>query len=176
MIGIFYGSTTGTTEQVAHWLQAIFMAKGVAEIELLDIAEYYLEEMMEFSLLILGIPTWDVGQLQKDWDRMLPEFDELDLAGKRVAIFGLGDQEGYPDTFVDGMFFLADKVQERGATVVGTWPVDGYTFEHSWAVVNGRFLGLVLDEHHQGELTPIRLEQWVDQLLIEFGLTGTQAP
>jgi flavodoxin I len=169
-IGLFYGSTNGTTARVAELIQAAFAASGVATVELFDIAEYYLDETLAFDTLILGIPTWNTGQLQADWEAVLDEFDTLDLTGKQVAIFGLGDQVGYPDTFGDAVFFLAAKVQERGATLVGAWPTLGYDFRQSWAAIDDHFLGLLLDEDNQAELTAPRIAVWVQQLSVEFGL------
>ena len=137
-------------------------------LALFDIADYFLETMLDFEYLILGVSTWDTGQLQKDWEAVYAELDELDLAGKQVALFGLGDQVGYPDTFLDALFFVADKVRERGGQLVGAWPVAGYTFAQSWAVEDGRFIGLALDEDNQATLSAMRIAAWVDQLLHEF--------
>lgn len=169
-IALFYGTTDGNTEAAAEAIQAAFADSGLATVELFDVAEFYLDEMLAFERLILGIPTWDVGQLQRDWEAVFTEFDDLDLSGKTVAIFGLGDQHGYANTFVDALFFIAEKVQERGATLIGQWPTVGYTFTQSWAVVGEQFLGLVLDEVNQADLTPLRVQVWVQQLLVEFGL------
>ena len=58
-----------------------------------------------------------------------------DLSGKTVALFGCGDSESYPDTFVGGMGELYQAVVGAGAHVVGAVPVDGYTFDASDAVV-----------------------------------------
>ncbi|MEZ4725910.1 MAG: flavodoxin [Caldilineaceae bacterium] len=168
-IGLFYGSTNGATAAVAEMIQAAFAERGVT-VELLDIAEYLLETMLDFDQLILGVSTWNVGQLQADWEAVYPELDELDLTGKQVALYGLGDQVGYPDTFLDALFFVADKVRERGATLVGRWPVAGYTFTQSWAVEDGQFLGLAVDEDNQAELTEERINVWVAQLIGEFRL------
>lgn len=181
LIGIFYGSTDGNTERVAHALREELARAFSAgehsagahdaappEVEVLDVAEFYIDEMEEFDHLILGIPTWNVGQLQSDWEAVLDELDELDLTGKKVAIFGLGDQVGYANTFADAMFFLANKVRSRGAQLVGRWSTDGYAFENSWAVEDGQFLGLVLDEHNQEELTPMRITLWATQLKLAF--------
>lgn len=170
LIGIFYGSTDGHTERVAHVLREELerVFSGASEVEVLNVAEYYVDEMEAFDCLVLGIPTWNVGQLQSDWEEVIEELDEVDLSGKKVAIFGLGDQVGYAKTFADAMLFLADKVRSRGAQLVGRWSTDGYAFENSWAVEEGQFLGLVLDEHNQPDLTPMRIALWATQLKIAF--------
>jgi flavodoxin I len=171
-IGIFYGSTDGHTAAAAAELKkeldAFIAPAGEEGVELFDIADYYLEEMLDFDCLVLGIPTWNHGQLQRDWEDVLEEFDALDLNGKRAAVFGLGDQHGYPDTFGDAIFFLADKLRQQGAALVGAWPVEGYAFNASWAAEDGRFLGLVLDEHNQPDLTAPRLAAWSHQIWQEF--------
>jgi len=169
-IALFYGSTNGNTAAVVQQIQQAFAATGLAAVELLDIADYYLDEMLDFDRIILGVPTWNTGQLQQDWEAIFPEFDSLDLHGKTIALFGLGDQVGYPTTFADALFFVADKVRERGAQLVGRWPTVGYTFTNSWAVEADSFIGLVLDEDNQSELTPLRVAVWVQQLSNEFKL------
>ena len=167
-IGLFYGSTNGNTAQAAQLIQREFASTGAATVELFDIADYYLETLLDFDYLILGVPTWDTGQLQKDWEAVFAEFDELDLTGKQVALFGLGDQVGYPDTFLDALFFVGDKARERGAQLSGAWPIASYTFAQSWAVTEDQFIGLALDEHNQAPLTDTRIAAWVHQLLREF--------
>ena len=173
-IGLFYGSTNGTTAQIANRIQHEFESVHHQRVELFDVAEFYLEEMLEFDRLIFGIPTWNHGQLQRDWETVFEEFDQLDLQGKRVAIFGVGDQVGYPTTFGDAVFILADKVRERKATLVGSWPIQHYLFQNSWAVEGDHLLGLLLDEDNQPELSNARITAWVEQLIVEFGEVMTE--
>jgi flavodoxin I len=170
MIGLFYGSTNGNTAAVAGLIQREFAEQVDVEVQLFDIADYYLEEMLDFDYLIVGIPTWDIGQLQRDWDEIIEEFDQLDLRNKRAAVFGLGDQIGYPDTFGDAVFFVADKLESQGVELAGAWPIAGYSFTGSWALRDGRFIGLMVDEDNQADLTPERVHRWVHQLVVEFGL------
>lgn len=171
MIGLFYGSTNGNTASVAQLIQQEFAAQADVPVELFDIADFYLEEMLDFEYLILGISTWDVGQLQRDWEAIIEEFDEIDLQGKKAALFGLGDQVGYPDTFGDAVFFVADRLEAQGAKLVGMWPPEEYTFTGSWAIRDGQFIGLMIDEDNQRQLTEARVNRWVGQLLIEFGIS-----
>jgi flavodoxin I len=166
MIGLFFGSTNGNTAAVAEIIKQEFHHQGNVEVELFDVADYYLEEMLAFDFLIAGVPTWNIGQLQRDWEAVLDELDSLDLSGKVAAFYGLGDQVGYPDTFGDALFFVADRIQQRGAKVVGAWPTEGYSFRGSWAEQDGHFIGLMIDEDNQSEETPSRVQQWVRQLLL----------
>ena len=171
-IGLFYGSTDGHTAEIAERIQCEFAATGLATVVLFDVAEFYLDEMLSFDRLIFGIPTWNTGQLQRDWEAVFDEFDTLDFTGKTVALFGLGDQIGYANTFADALFFIAEKCKERGAQLAGPWPTIGYDYTQSWAEVGDQFIGLVLDEENQPQLTELRIRVWVQQLLVEFGLVG----
>jgi flavodoxin long chain len=171
--GLFYGSTEGHTQRVAETIRDILVRDYGDTVDLLDIAEFYLEEMQEYDFLILGVPTWNTGQLQRDWEDVFEEFDAIDLTGRKVAIFGLGDQVDYPHTFLDAMAFVADKVRERGGVLVGRWPNVGYAFVRSWALEDGEFLGLALDEHNQPELTVSRLKVWLAQVRHEFGIVDS---
>jgi len=77
---------------------------------------------------------------------------------------GTGNPEGYPDNFMDAMGILAEKISEQGGETVGYWPLEGYDFNESKAVVNGKFLGLAIDEDNQSYLTESRIKSWGSQL------------
>ncbi|MHC5828496.1 MAG: flavodoxin FldA, partial [Nostoc sp.] len=117
----------------------------------------------EYDLLIIGSPTWDIGQLQSDWEGFFPDLDQIDFSGKRVAYFGDGDQYGYSDNFQDAIGIIEEKISQRGGKTVGYWPTEGYDFEQSRALRNGKFVGLALDQGSQSELTDERIKTWVAQ-------------
>ncbi len=166
-IGLFFGTQTGQTEMIAEQIQG---ALGKGNVDLVDVAKASPEDLSAYSYLILGCPTWNSGELQADWDSFLPELDDLDLSGKTVACFGLGDQIGYADYFLDAMGMIAEKVLERGGTLVGQWSLDGYDFSESKAVMDGKFVGLAIDEDNQSDLTASRIQAWAQQLKPAFGL------
>ena len=157
-IGIFFGSDTGNTEKVAE----IIASK--LSLEAQDIAGNSSEIFDDYDLLILGTPTANYGEMQPDWDYFVPELEDADLNGKKVALFGLGDQVDYPDSFLDAMGELAEMVEEAGGTLIGEWPTDGYEFNDSRAVREGKFVGLALDEDRQPELTDDRIATWLSTL------------
>jgi flavodoxin I len=132
--------------------------------------------MLAYDYLIIGCPTWNIGQLQDDWDAIFPDLDELDFSGKKVAIFGLGDQYAYPDNYCDAIGILGRKFAAQGAELVGFTPADGYEFSHSLGVEEGLFMGLALDEIHESKQTPTRITDWVWQLVDEFDLVEFLEP
>ena len=174
-IGLFYGTNDGHTEDVADRIKAAFDMYEPDLVTVANIAHASLEEIARWDYLIFGVPTWNIGQLQDDWDIFFPKMDELDLTGKTVAIFGLGDQYGYSATFLDAVGTLADKVMGLGGDLIGLWPTKGYEFEASLALNGEYFLGLALDEDYQPELTEERIQGWVAQLIDEFGIRSGEA-
>ena len=154
-IGIFFGSDTGNTEKVAEKIATKL------SLDAQDIAGNSSDIFDDYDLLILGTPTANYGEMQPDWDYFVPEMEEADLKGKKVALFGLGDQVDYPDSFLDAMGELAEMVEDAGGELIGEWPTDGYAFNDSRAVKDGRFVGLALDEDRQPELTDDRIATWL---------------
>ncbi len=164
-IGIFYGSTTGNTANAAEALKAELQTAG--EIGLHNVADISLSLMSGYDLVILGTSTWGLGEMQDDWagKELLAG---VDLKGKKAAVFGMGDQSGFSDTYVDAMGQLAASAEKAGATLIGAWSVDGYDFSASAAVRNGMFVGLALDEDNQSGQTTERIVKWAAQLKNEM--------
>lgn len=170
-VGLFYGSSTGITEYVAEEIADAWEAAGMEALQVINIGDAQdLSQLLAFDCLILGIPTWNIGQLQDDWDILFPQLDNLDFRQKKVAIFGVGDQYGYPDNFLDAVGILGDKLRERGVELVGYWYDEHYEFSESKAFVDGKFMGLGIDDTCQSRLTNDRVQQWVAQIIGEFAL------
>jgi len=87
MTGIFFGSTTGTTESVAA---RIAERLGVAQADVHNVAAASVEDVKKYDLLLLGSSTWGSGELQDDWPGFLDKLGKEDLSGRRVALFGCG--------------------------------------------------------------------------------------
>ncbi len=159
-VTIIYGSTGGATGDAAQSIAE----KLSCETKLVDIADGSKEDFAGENL-ILGTSTWGDGDLQDDWDDFFETLDEIDFSGKTVAFYGIGDQDSYHDTFVDGMGILYEKVKEKGGAVVGDkQDISGYDYGESRAVVDGAFVGLALDEDNQDELSEERIAAWTDGL------------
>jgi flavodoxin I len=165
-IGIFYGSTDGNTERVVTQIQALLGGEPVAVLHNVNSASA--DDMQPYPYLILACPTWEIGQLQEDWDSFIDELQDVNYTGKKVAYVGLGDADGYPDTFIDAPGIIHARIKDKGVTLVGQWPTEGYNFEASKGVVDGKFLGLVIDEDNQKDLTAGRIEKWVGIIKPEF--------
>lgn len=169
-IGLFFGSDEGNTESVAHRIQERF---GEDVLDVKDIADATQMDFAQYDRLILGIPTWDFGQIQSDWEEFWDDLNEIDFSGKTVALYGLGDQFGYGDFFLDAMGMLHEVIVQNGANIVGRWSAEGYEFDASKAYMESEnaFVGLAIDEDQQPELTAFRLNTWCKQIAKEFGVS-----
>jgi flavodoxin I len=167
-IGLFYGTTTGKTETVAEMIQAELGGSDV--VTSVDIADATESDLADYDYLIIGCPTWDIGELQSDWGGFYDDLDSINFSGKKVAYFGTGDQVGYADNFQDAMGILEEKISSLGGKTVGHWSTDGYEHEASKADKGGNFVGLALDEDNQSDLTESRIKEWTAQIKSEFGI------
>lgn len=166
-IALIYSFNTKKTAIIAGKILERF---GPELIEPINAEEIDEKTFLSYNNLILGVPTWFDGELPNYWDEFVPALEEMHLSGKKIAIFGLGDQVGYPENFLDAVGIMADLLESRGATIVGYTSAEGYTFEHSRALRNGKFCGLAIDFENQNKLTDERINQWVEQLRREFDM------
>ena len=165
-IGLFYGSTTGKTEAAAEMIRDEFGDS----VTMHDVSGSEASDFDEYECLIIGCPTWNIGELQSDWEGLYEELDDVEFSGKTVAYFGTGDQVGYADNFQDAMGILEEKISEQGGKTVGYTSTDGYDFAESRAIRDGKFCGLALDDDNQSDLTEERIKAWSAQIKTAFGL------
>jgi len=170
-IGVFYGSSTGNSEAICDRIQETL---GVDIIDLFNVSDTDPEKILEYNHIIISCPTWYEGELQEDWIEFLPKIAALDLSGKTIVMFGMGDQEGYADNFLDALGIIAKDLIKAGAKVEGEWPIEGYEFTKSLGLTpDGKhFYGLGLDEENQAELHDSRLDKWFDVLVSVFSITA----
>lgn len=160
-IGIFYGSTTGTTESVAR---LIADKLGIAPADVHEVTKLDTALAESYEALILGTSTWGDGELQDDWYDGLKVLQGAHLSGKIVALFGCGDSESYSDTFCDAMGLLYEGLKDSGCTFVGAVDDSGYTYSASVAAADGKFVGLALDDVNESDRTDDRVSAWAAQL------------
>src|SRR5690606_16778895 len=168
-IGLFFGSDEGNTERVAYRIQKRF---GKDVVDVMDIADVTQLEFADYDRIILGIPTWDFGQIQSDWEESWHDIAAVDLSGTTLPLYGLGDQLGYGADFLHAVGMLHAGIIQSGPTIIGHWRIEGYEFDASKAEIPGAgmFGGLALDDDQQEHLTADRLNRWCAQIHAEFGL------
>ncbi len=159
-VGLFYALKSDKTARVAAKIR-----KELGDEPVVEAVETAWQKDFEiYDVLIIGASTWFDGELPTYWDELYPELQTLELKGKKVALFGLGDQVKYPDNFADSLGILADAFEQVGAEIVGLTSTDGYTFSKSKSVRHGKWCGLVIDEDNQPELTDERIHKWCGEL------------
>lgn len=156
MVGIYFGSTTGVTEEVIEVLHSF-----IPNAEVHDVKDG-IDGIQDYDFLILATSTWGLGDLQDDWMYVIDDMPSL--KEKPVALLGTGDLIAYPDTFVDSLRTLYDKCKKSGAKIVGRVETSGYDFENSVAIIEDKFVGLPIDHINEPEKTEERIELWVNQL------------
>lgn len=162
---IIYSFHSQKSKKVA---EKVIEAFGKDEIQAINAEELTTKVFEEYNNFILSAPTWFDGELPNYWDEFIPELEEMDLKNKTFAVFGLGDQKGYPENFCDAIGILVEVLESCGAKIVGKIPAEGYTFESSRAQRGDIFVGLPLDQENQGRLTSDRVAKWVAQLKNEM--------
>ena len=167
-IGLFYGPTAGNVEKVAK-----LIASKTENVDLVKVKEVNANAFDKYDNIILGISTlgkhtWSSDNEGNDWDQFLPKLNNVDLKGKKVAIFGLGNHIAYADFFVDAMGELFEMVKKTGATIIGSVSNEGYEFNESRAFVDGKFVGLPIDEDFEDDLTEERVDNWLKIILTEM--------
>ncbi len=168
-IGIYFGTDTGRTRLLAKQMARKLGERAASPV---NVAKAQPEDLLGHEFLILGTPTLGEGELPgrttglsaDSWEEFLPRLAGLDFSGRKVALFGLGDQVKYGDNFVDALADLHQVFSDLGATLVGQWSAEGYDFAASRACAEGMFLGLAIDQHNQGLLTEGRVESWLAAL------------
>lgn len=163
-IALIYAPKADKTASVAEKIKKEF---GDA-VEVVSVENAWKNDFEAYDKLIVGASTWFDGELPTYWDELLPELRTLHLKGKKVAIFGLGDQVKYPDNFADGVGLLAEVFEGDGATIVGFTSSEGYTFGQSKALRGDKWCGLVIDVENQPELTDKRVKDWCKQVKEEL--------
>jgi len=164
-IGLFYSFNSKKTKQVVEKLKDSLHEFDIQDINIEEADESSLDP---FENLIFGSSTWFDGELPNYWDEFLPSLENKNFLGKKLAIFGLGDQKNYSENFCDAIGILADFFEKRGIKLIGRFPIKGFTFDDSKAVRNNEFLGLPIDQENLSDKTVENIEKWSEILKSEF--------
>lgn len=156
---IFYTSSTGNTDEIVEKISI-----QLGDIESFNLADTSVSKFDDYDKIIIGGSTWGDGDLNDDLEDIWDEFSQIDFSNKTVALFGLGDQEGYGDTFCDALGTTYDMVLKNGANIIGFTSIEGYDFDESKATKNNMFVGLVIDEDNQDDLTDERIRNWIENI------------
>jgi len=159
-IGIFYGSSLGFTKKIAEIIHSQF---GDENADLHNIENCKKGDVESYVNLVFGTSTWGVGEMQKDWENFAAMLEKIDFTGKKVALFSVGDQKEWSNSFVNGMGILYHKIKPYSC-ITGFTAIDNYDFDISLAVREDQFVGLAIDEKNQPELTKKRITDWVNAL------------
>ena len=167
-IGIFWGSSTDNTTTATEFMKE-YLEMNDYEVEIFNVADEDVEKILEFDNIIIGCPTWHIGELQEDWDSIFTDYEKLDFTGKTAAFFGCGDQIGYPGNFLDAIGMLAKPFMKNGGKLIGRCSRDPYQFTGSVALDGDELLGLGLDYDNEDEETcEDMMVMWIEDIIEDF--------
>ena len=161
---LIYSFNTQKTSRAAKLIQEEF--GGILDEK--NAEEIMLQSFLQYDNYILGVPTCFDGELPNYWDEFLPDLEDANLKGKTFALFGAGDQKGYPENFVDAIGLLGRVIEERGGKLIGFVSTEGYEYESSKAQRGNQFCGLALDFENQARQVKPKISEWVGQLKKEL--------
>lgn len=115
---IIFGSTTGNTESVAQKIGKHLNGAGHT-VAVKNVVDTNVEDLgAGHDLIVFGVSTWgdDEIEMQEDFAEFFPNFDNLDLKSRKIALFGCGDSSY--TFFCGAVDLLEDKIDELGGVLV----------------------------------------------------------
>lgn len=171
-IGLIIWPLKGNVEKVALAIKNNFKDE---EIDVIDLCNTEAKHLFLYENIILGSSTvgadhWENATDDNKWYKLFHqmEADKVDYAGKKVALYELGDQIKYPNNFVDGMERVYSHISKHNITLVGEWENKGYNFKESMALHDNKFRGLAIDLDNDAENANKMIKEWVEILKKEF--------
>jgi flavodoxin I len=158
-----YGTTYGHTADAAERIASRLDSELGEAPAVFDVAAVDARSLETFGTLLLGSSTWHWGELQADWEARVDDLDDA-WRGRRVGLFGAGDREGYPETYGDALGILAERVEARGATLIGTVPIEPGNAPGARARRGDRAVGLLLDFVNDPDEVDDRITAWCTSL------------
>ncbi|WP_166240333.1 flavodoxin [Paenibacillus turpanensis] len=112
---IAYASMSGNTEDIANLLKSKVEPYHDA-IEMLEIEHMDAKDLADYDGLLIGSYTWGDGELPYEVEDFFEELANVDLSGKKAAVFGSGDKV-YPK-FCAAVDLIEQSLKECGAELV----------------------------------------------------------
>ncbi|MBB6176826.1 flavodoxin I [Anoxybacillus tengchongensis] len=117
-----FTSMTGNTEEMAEAIADGVREQGI-ELDVKEVLDATATELEQYDGILLGAYTWGDGELPDDFLDFYDELDNVDLTGKKAAVFGSCDSSY--EKYGAAVDILIEKLQERGAEVI----LDGLKIE-----------------------------------------------
>ena len=104
-----------------------------------------------------------VNRLSSDWRaRVYPICYSLQDDTIRIYTSGVANAwRPSGSSSPGGIGELYNGIKDSGAKFIGSVETDGYTFDDSEAVIDGKFIGLPLDDINEDDKTDTRIEAWI---------------
>ncbi|MDF2721582.1 MAG: Flavodoxin [Paenibacillus sp.] len=112
---MIYASMTGNTEEMAEAIAVGIREEG-EELVMKSVMDANAVELEQYDGILLGAYTWGDGDLPDEFLDFFDEMEDIDLTGKRAAVFGSCDS--FYDAYGAAVDTLIGKLEELGSEVV----------------------------------------------------------
>lgn len=128
---VVYATYSGGTQMASDFVKAKLEEKGYYA-DLKTINEISNNDLEKYDFLIFASPSWNYegkeGQPHQDFMLWMENSKNLDLKGKKVAIFGLGDSSY--TYFCGAVDILAEFFKNHNGKIIGELlKIDNYLFD-----------------------------------------------
>ena len=110
---IVYASTSGNVEFVVETVADLLVEAGIS-CTLHRAEQTSIDVIKNNGTFILATSTWEHGEINPFFDKLLAEMKTTDMTGKRAAFIGLGDMRYEPVLFNQGIKLLKSLYLEKG--------------------------------------------------------------
>lgn len=131
----YSGGTLHAAEIIQETLQALGHTVELKTVRGLDPALF-----SNYSAIILGTNTWlenkEEGSMNGAYYELKEKMNGSNFAGKKIAIYGLGDSHQYNTTFCMSVDHLEKFVKDNQGELISSLRVDRFYFEKAANTIN----------------------------------------
>ena len=168
VVGLFYGSDTGNTENIAKMIQKQL---GNDLIDIRDICPKVAKKILKHTISYFSVFRLGITVKHKLTGMIFSQRQKKSILQINSQVFSAVAIK--KTMLIISVMLSAPCVTSQNRTAQSLWVTGqlGYTFEASKALLeDGTFIGLCIDEDRQPELTAERVEKWCKQIYDEMCL------
>ena len=130
MIPIIYASTSGNVEATCQRVSDLLKEAGI-DSTLHRVEKTDFKVIQESNIILYATSTWEHGELNPFFNKLLVEIEKNNLTGKRAAFIGLGDTRYEQVLFCKGIDIVREAfIKSGGKDIYSTLKINGEPYQY----------------------------------------------